>query len=49
MELQVIVWDGAAFRRASHVEYRHDGQGWASREVVDAPMVGEVEPRRGLG
>ncbi|RYM09127.1 metallophosphoesterase family protein [Sphingobium cupriresistens] len=49
MELQVIVWDGAAFRRASHVEYRHDGEAWASREVADAPTVGELEGRRGLG
>ncbi|SEI73775.1 3',5'-cyclic AMP phosphodiesterase CpdA [Sphingobium sp. AP50] len=42
MELQVIVWDGAAFRRASHVEYRHGEAGWASRDMVDAPTVGEV-------
>jgi 3',5'-cyclic AMP phosphodiesterase CpdA len=42
MELQVIVWDGAGFRRASHVEYRHDGQDWAGRDVRDAPVVGEV-------
>ncbi|MBZ9650163.1 MULTISPECIES: metallophosphoesterase family protein [Sphingomonadaceae] len=42
MELQVIVWDGTAFRRASHVEYRHDGETWASREMTDAPTVGEV-------
>jgi len=42
MELQVIVWDGAGFRRASHVEYRHDGQEWASRDMRDAPVVGEV-------
>ena len=49
MELQVIVWYGAAFRRASHVEYRHDGEAWAAREVVDPPTVGKMEPRRGLG
>ncbi|QGP80937.1 metallophosphoesterase family protein [Sphingobium sp. CAP-1] len=42
MELQVIVWDGAAFRRASHVEYAHGGEGWASRAVADAPMMGAV-------
>jgi 3',5'-cyclic AMP phosphodiesterase CpdA len=42
MELQVIVWDGAAFRRASHVEYRHGDEGWTSRPVVDAPTIGEV-------
>lgn len=42
MELQVIVWDGAAFRRASHVEYAHDGEGWASRVVQDGPVVGEA-------
>ncbi|NWK94813.1 phosphohydrolase [Sphingobium lactosutens] len=49
MELQVIVWDGAAFRRASHVEYRRDGEEWASRDVADAPRVGEMALRRGLG
>ncbi|RJG54211.1 metallophosphoesterase [Sphingobium terrigena] len=42
MEIQVIVWDGAGFQRASHVEYRHDGQDWASRDVADGPVVGEV-------
>ncbi|MDO7835410.1 metallophosphoesterase [Sphingobium sp. HBC34] len=42
MELQVIVWDGAAFRRASHVEYRYDGEGWASRTVTDEMMVGKA-------
>lgn len=42
MELQVIVWDGAAFRRASHVEYRRSNEEWTAREVVDGPVVGEV-------
>jgi 3',5'-cyclic AMP phosphodiesterase CpdA len=45
MELQVIVWDGAGFRRASHVHYAHDGQGWTARDVIDPPRVG-AEPRR---
>lgn len=49
MELQVIVWDGAAFRRASHVEYRHDGDAWASRAVVDAPMAGASGGWAGAG
>lgn len=42
MELQVIVWDGAAFRRASHVDYSHDGRGWTAREMDDPPTVGNV-------
>jgi 3',5'-cyclic AMP phosphodiesterase CpdA len=40
--IQVIVWGGTGFRRASHVEYRHDGQEWSGRDVRDAPVVGEV-------
>ncbi|MBV2148547.1 metallophosphoesterase [Sphingobium sp. AS12] len=42
MELQVIVWDGAGFQRASHVEYRHDGADWTSRDLADGPTIGEV-------
>lgn len=39
MELQVIVWDGAAFRRASHVEYRREDEEWTARELVeDVPL-----------
>lgn len=41
MELQVIVWDGAAFRRASHVEYRRDGEIWTAQDVRDPAMVGQ--------
>ena len=35
IELQVIVWDGAGFRRGSHVRYTYDGESWNSRPVVD--------------
>jgi len=42
MELQVIVWDGAGFRRASHVEYVRDGQDWTPRDLADAPRIGEI-------
>lgn len=42
MELQVIVWDGAGFQRASHVEYRHDGADWTSRDLAEGPVVGEL-------
>lgn len=42
IELQVIVWDGAAFRRASHVEYRRTGQDWDGRDLIDPPVVGEL-------
>jgi 3',5'-cyclic AMP phosphodiesterase CpdA len=34
IELQVVVWDGNAFQRGHHVEYRHDEKGWSAREVV---------------
>ncbi|MGB3929929.1 MAG: metallophosphoesterase, partial [Sphingobium sp.] len=46
MELQVIVWDGAAFRRASHVEYRRNNEEWTAREVVEEAVVGEIAPRQ---
>ncbi|MEA3390065.1 metallophosphoesterase family protein [Sphingobium sp. CCH11-B1] len=49
MELQVIVWDGAAFRRASHVEYCRQEEVWTAREVVEQPTVGTVEPGRMTG
>ncbi|MDI1297521.1 MAG: metallophosphoesterase [bacterium] len=48
IELQVIVWDGAGFQRANHVEYRHDGRDWAAREVHHPPVVGAVLKRQGL-
>jgi hypothetical protein len=45
VELQVIVWDGAAFRRASHVAYSHDAtEGWSAQAVVDPPRVGQIVP-----
>lgn len=46
MELQVIVWDGAAFRRASHVEYRRSNEEWTAREVVVEAVAGEIVPRQ---
>ncbi|MCP1471651.1 3',5'-cyclic AMP phosphodiesterase CpdA [Sphingobium sp. OAS761] len=46
MELQVIVWDGAAFRRASHVAYDHDGQTWSSHDVTDSPIVNKADMQR---
>jgi 3',5'-cyclic AMP phosphodiesterase CpdA len=49
IDLQVIVWDGAAFRRGNHVEYRHDGQDWTARPVVDPPTVGETTNPRHAG
>ncbi|HEX7873148.1 MAG TPA: metallophosphoesterase [Sphingobium sp.] len=41
IELQVIVWDGAAFRRGHHVEYCRREDGWTSQEKVDPPSVGQ--------
>lgn len=49
IELQVIMWDGAGFRRASHVEYRHDGIDWEERDVRDPPVVGEWGRKRRSG
>jgi 3',5'-cyclic AMP phosphodiesterase CpdA len=42
IELQVVVWDGAGFRRGNHVRYDFDGQNWSSSDMVDQPMVGQV-------
>ncbi|CAN5366178.1 metallophosphoesterase [soil metagenome] len=42
IELQVVVWDGAGFQRASHVEYDFDGENWASHKVDDPPMSGQI-------
>ncbi|MFT3966128.1 MAG: metallophosphoesterase [Sphingobium sp.] len=39
IELQVIVWDGTAFRRAHHVEYRYGQGAWSAREVSDRPLA----------
>jgi 3',5'-cyclic AMP phosphodiesterase CpdA len=35
IELQVIAWDGEAFRRGSHVRFAYDGEDWSSRTIVD--------------
>jgi len=45
IELQVVVWDGAAFRRASHVEYACRFGGWQSWDVADPPVVGAQTAR----
>ncbi|MGC4251934.1 MAG: metallophosphoesterase [Sphingobium sp.] len=42
IELQVVTWDGAAFRRGSHVEYAFRFGGWQSWEVADPPTVGAL-------
>jgi 3',5'-cyclic AMP phosphodiesterase CpdA len=36
IELQVIVWDGAAFQRGNHVRYRFDGADWSRENIADA-------------
>lgn len=33
IELQVIAWDGAGFRRGSHVRYAYDGADWSSQTI----------------
>lgn len=42
VELQVIVWDGTGFQRASHVAYHQHGDRWTG-EAVDHPVsVGAI-------
>ncbi len=39
VELQVIAWDGARFRRGSHVRFGYDGENWNSQTIShDAPQ-----------
>ncbi|MEA3038392.1 MAG: hypothetical protein QOE79_905 [Sphingomonadales bacterium] len=35
IELQVIAWDGEAFRRGSHVRFTYADETWSSRTIVD--------------
>ncbi|SCW37011.1 3',5'-cyclic AMP phosphodiesterase CpdA [Sphingobium faniae] len=42
IELQVVTWDEAAFRRGSHVEYAFRFGGWQSWTVADPPMPGTL-------
>ncbi|MEA3035613.1 MAG: hypothetical protein QOH04_1378 [Sphingomonadales bacterium] len=35
IELQVIAWDGEAFRRGSHVRFTYEDETWSSRTIVD--------------
>ncbi|EQA97877.1 metallophosphoesterase family protein [Sphingobium baderi] len=42
IELQVVVWDGAAFRRGSHVEYAFRFAGWQAWNVADPPTIGAL-------
>lgn len=35
IELQVIAWDGNAFRRGSHKRFSHDGTVWSSEAITD--------------
>jgi len=40
VELQVIVWDGSGFQRASHVAYHQEGEGWTSQAVDHPASIG---------
>ncbi|BAV64482.1 metallophosphoesterase family protein [Sphingobium cloacae] len=44
IELQVVTWDGAAFRRGDHVQYAFRFGGWQAWEVADPPTVGALDP-----
>jgi 3',5'-cyclic AMP phosphodiesterase CpdA len=35
IELQVVAWDGAGFRRGNHVRFAYDGENWGSRTIGD--------------
>tara|TARA_R110000868_G_scaffold35025_14_gene125925 strand:+ start:2805 stop:3665 length:861 start_codon:yes stop_codon:yes gene_type:complete len=42
VELQVIVWDGSGFQRASHVAYHQHGDRWTGEAVDHPAMVGAI-------
>ena len=42
VELQVIVWDGTGFQRASHVAYHQHGDRWTGEAVDHPAMVGAI-------
>ena len=42
VELQVIVWDGTSFQRASHVAYHQAGDSWTGQAVDDPATVGAI-------
>jgi 3',5'-cyclic AMP phosphodiesterase CpdA len=44
IELQVVVWDGTAFMRGSHFEYRATGGQWIKREIEDPVRPGQLSP-----
>ncbi|MDB5669402.1 MAG: hypothetical protein JWO25_361 [Alphaproteobacteria bacterium] len=35
VELQVVAWDGSAFRRGDHQRFTFDGQGWNAQAIAD--------------
>ena len=41
VELQVIAWDGTAFRRGSHERFIHDGSLWTSQSVDEVKEISE--------
>lgn len=42
VELQVIVWDGTGFQRASHVAYHQHGDRWTGEAVYHPASVGAI-------
>lgn len=38
VELQVVVWNGTSFQRASHERFTHDGQNWNAQTIEDDTM-----------
>lgn len=42
VELQVIVWDGSGFQRASHVAYHQHGDRWTGEAVDHPASVGAI-------
>jgi 3',5'-cyclic AMP phosphodiesterase CpdA len=43
IELQVVAWDGSAFRRGDHQRFNYDGGNWMAQKI-DAEIVYRPEP-----
>ncbi len=45
IELQVVAWDGGAFRRGSHERFTHDGDNWSAEKIDDEIVYDKVVAR----
>ena len=44
IELQIVFWDGASFRRGNHVLYAFDGANWSRTDIDDGVLSPATKP-----